>query len=114
MRDAVDEALGLLDHGAVRVAERRNGIWHVNQWLKKAVLLSFRLAEMSILPFSGEAGARAWTFFASVGETSSAAQGAQEAKTARRATRTITNADIDQENQKTGTVKYDGKTEKLQ
>jgi 2,3,4,5-tetrahydropyridine-2,6-dicarboxylate N-succinyltransferase len=61
VRDAVDEALGLLDRGAVRVAERRgNGIWHVNQWLKKAVLLSFRLAEMSILPFGEEAGARAW------------------------------------------------------
>jgi 2,3,4,5-tetrahydropyridine-2,6-dicarboxylate N-succinyltransferase len=61
VRAAVDEALGLLDRGAVRVAERRgNGIWHVNQWLKKAVLLSFRLAEMSILPFGREAGARAW------------------------------------------------------
>jgi 2,3,4,5-tetrahydropyridine-2,6-dicarboxylate N-succinyltransferase len=61
VRDAVDEALGLLDRGAVRVAERRgNGIWHVNQWLKKAVLLSFRLAEMSILPFGDEASARAW------------------------------------------------------
>jgi 2,3,4,5-tetrahydropyridine-2,6-dicarboxylate N-succinyltransferase len=61
VRDAVDEALGLLDRGAVRVAERRgNGIWHVNQWLKKAVLLSFRLAEMSILPFGGEASARVW------------------------------------------------------
>ena len=61
VRDAVDEALGLLDRGAVRVAERRgNGIWHVNQWLKKAVLLSFRLAEMSIMRFSGEASARAW------------------------------------------------------
>jgi 2,3,4,5-tetrahydropyridine-2-carboxylate N-succinyltransferase len=61
VRDAVDEALGLLDRGAVRVAVRRgNGIWHVNQWLKKAVLLSFRLAEMSVLPFSGEASARAW------------------------------------------------------
>jgi 2,3,4,5-tetrahydropyridine-2,6-dicarboxylate N-succinyltransferase len=61
VRDAVDEALGLLDRGAVRVAERRgNGIWNVNQWLKKAVLLSFRLAEMGILPFGAEGGARAW------------------------------------------------------
>jgi len=40
---AVDEALGLLDSGAARVAEKRDGEWHVNQWLKKAVLLSFRL-----------------------------------------------------------------------
>jgi 2,3,4,5-tetrahydropyridine-2-carboxylate N-succinyltransferase len=61
VRNAVDEALGLLDRGAVRVAERRgNGIWHVNQWLKKAVLLSFRLAELSILPFGGETSSRAW------------------------------------------------------
>jgi hypothetical protein len=57
---------------------------------------------------------RAWTYFASLEETSSAAEGAQEAKTGKRATRTITNADIDQENQKTGTVKYNGKTEKLE
>jgi len=61
-----------------------------------------------------EAGSRAWTYFASVEETSGAAEHAQEAKTGKRATRTITNADIDQENQKTGTVKYDGKTEKLE
>lgn len=63
---------------------------------------------------SAEAGTRAWTYFASVEETSSAADAAQYAKSGRRATRTITNADIDEENQKTGTVKYDGKTEKLQ
>ncbi|HEX6805458.1 MAG TPA: hypothetical protein VF133_17390 [Terriglobales bacterium] len=61
-----------------------------------------------------EAGPRPWTYFASVEETSSAADAAQEAKSGKRATRTITNADIDQENQKTGTVKYDGKTEKIQ
>jgi 2,3,4,5-tetrahydropyridine-2-carboxylate N-succinyltransferase len=40
---AVDEALTLLDSGAVRVAEKQDGRWVVNQWLKKAVLLSFRL-----------------------------------------------------------------------
>lgn len=61
VRDAVEQALDLLDHGAVRVAEKNgNGTWQVNQWLKKAVLLSFRLADMSIVPFSAEAGARAW------------------------------------------------------
>ena len=44
MREAVDEALDLLDRGKARVAERGgNGAWTVNQWLKKAVLLSFRL-----------------------------------------------------------------------
>jgi 2,3,4,5-tetrahydropyridine-2-carboxylate N-succinyltransferase len=40
---AVDQALGLLDSGAARVAEKRDGRWVVNEWLKKAVLLSFRL-----------------------------------------------------------------------
>jgi len=40
---AVDGALGLLDSGTARVAEKRDGQWQVNEWLKKAVLLSFRL-----------------------------------------------------------------------
>ena len=44
VRDAVETALDLLDRGKARVAERGgNGAWSVNQWLKKAVLLSFRL-----------------------------------------------------------------------
>ena len=43
VRKAVDEAIALLDSGEARVAEKRDGAWHVNQWLKKAVLLSFRL-----------------------------------------------------------------------
>ena len=43
VRNAVEEALTLLDNGTARVAEKRNGTWQVNQWLKKAVLLSFRL-----------------------------------------------------------------------
>ncbi len=42
-RDAVEAALGLLDSGAARVAEKQNGAWIVHQWLKQAVLLSFRL-----------------------------------------------------------------------
>jgi 2,3,4,5-tetrahydropyridine-2-carboxylate N-succinyltransferase len=42
-RAAVDRALELLDGGQLRVAERRDGRWTVNEWLKKAVLLSFRL-----------------------------------------------------------------------
>ncbi len=45
VRDAVDEALDLLDQGKLRVAEKRDGTWVVNQWLKKAILLSFRLNE---------------------------------------------------------------------
>jgi 2,3,4,5-tetrahydropyridine-2-carboxylate N-succinyltransferase len=43
LRAAVAQALGLLDSGQLRVAEKRAGQWMVNEWLKKAVLLSFRL-----------------------------------------------------------------------
>ncbi|NQV55144.1 MAG: 2,3,4,5-tetrahydropyridine-2,6-dicarboxylate N-succinyltransferase [Rhodospirillales bacterium] len=46
VRDAVDAALGLLDSGQARVAEKAGDSWQVNQWLKKAVLLSFRLNDM--------------------------------------------------------------------
>ncbi len=49
-REAVDAALDLLDRGAARVAERRaNGQWETNQWLKKAVLLSFRLNDNALI-----------------------------------------------------------------
>ncbi|WP_102961008.1 2,3,4,5-tetrahydropyridine-2,6-dicarboxylate N-succinyltransferase [Mangrovicella endophytica] len=59
VRDAVDTALELLDSGAARVAERgEDGTWHVNQWLKKAVLLSFRLSDMAII--EGGAGGAPW------------------------------------------------------
>src|SRR5580704_9606618 len=48
VREAVEQALDLLDRGEARVAEKAaDGSWHVNQWLKKAVLLSFRLNDMS-------------------------------------------------------------------
>ena len=43
VRAAVDECVALLDRGAVRIAEKRGGAWVVNEWLKKAVLLSFRV-----------------------------------------------------------------------
>ncbi|HKY90669.1 MAG TPA: 2,3,4,5-tetrahydropyridine-2,6-dicarboxylate N-succinyltransferase [Nevskiaceae bacterium] len=43
LRSAVASVIGQLDSGTVRVAEPRDGGWHVNEWLKKAVLLSFRL-----------------------------------------------------------------------
>jgi 2,3,4,5-tetrahydropyridine-2-carboxylate N-succinyltransferase len=49
VREAVDHALNLLDSGAARVAAKENGEWVVYQWLKKAVLLSFRLNEMKII-----------------------------------------------------------------
>src|SRR5260370_40296629 len=45
VRAAVEEVLGLLDKGSLRVAEKRAGQWHVNEWLKKAVLLSFRISQ---------------------------------------------------------------------
>lgn len=50
IRDAVNEALNLLDSGKARVAEKVGDAWQVNQWLKKAVLLSFRLNDMSLIP----------------------------------------------------------------
>jgi 2,3,4,5-tetrahydropyridine-2-carboxylate N-succinyltransferase len=60
VRDAVEAALDLLDRGEARVAERgADGAWHVNQWLKKAVLLSFRLNDMSAIP-GGPGGATWW------------------------------------------------------
>ena len=50
VRDAVDTALALLDSGQARVASRsENGVWSTHQWLKKAVLLSFRLNENVIM-----------------------------------------------------------------
>ena len=64
VRDAVAAALDMLDSGTARVAEPRGDHqWHVNQWLKKAVLLSFRLNDMAVIP-SGttypDHGAAAW------------------------------------------------------
>jgi 2,3,4,5-tetrahydropyridine-2-carboxylate N-succinyltransferase len=50
VREAVEAALDGLDSGLLRVAEKRNGAWSVNQWLKKAVLLSFRLYDMAPMP----------------------------------------------------------------
>ena len=58
VRDAVNAALDMLDSGRARVAEKVNGAWHVNQWLKKAVLLSFRLSDMSVIP--GGPGTSSW------------------------------------------------------
>ena len=46
VRDAIEATLTALDSGALRVAEKRGADWHVNQWAKKAVLLSFRLTDM--------------------------------------------------------------------
>jgi 2,3,4,5-tetrahydropyridine-2-carboxylate N-succinyltransferase len=54
LRGAVETTIGLLDTGALRVAEKRGSEWHVHQWLKKAVLLSFRLAPNA--PLAGGGG----------------------------------------------------------
>ena len=60
VRHAVGDALGLLDRGEARVAEPDgNGGWRVNQWLKKAVLLSFRLNDNRVME-GGAAGAPAY------------------------------------------------------
>ncbi len=62
-RDAVEAALDGLDSGAFRVAEKRDGKWHTHQWLKKALLLSFRLNDSYLMPGGGEfadLGRAAW------------------------------------------------------
>ena len=58
IREAVETALDLLDQGQARVAAPENGQWVVNQWLKKAVLLSFRLNDMKAI--SGGPGGATW------------------------------------------------------
>jgi 2,3,4,5-tetrahydropyridine-2,6-dicarboxylate N-succinyltransferase len=59
VRDAVETALNLLDSGEARVAEPTAAGWQVNQWLKKAVLLSFRLNDMAMIP-GGPGGSHWW------------------------------------------------------
>ena len=49
VRDAIESTLDLLDCGKARVAEKIDGQWQVNQWLKKAVLLSFRINDMALI-----------------------------------------------------------------
>ena len=58
VREAVAAALDLLDKGKARVAEKNGGAWEVNQWLKMAVLLSFRLNDVDII--SGGPGKSVW------------------------------------------------------
>ncbi len=57
-RTAVEETLNALDRGEIRVAERTGGEWHTHQWIKKAVLLSFRLNPMELV--SGSPGDGHW------------------------------------------------------
>ena len=49
VRDSVEKTLAALDAGEIRVAEKKDGAWTVNQWIKKAVLLSFRLNDNQIV-----------------------------------------------------------------
>ncbi len=58
IRDAVEQSLDMLDSGRARVAEKTDDGWQVNQWLKKAVLLSFRLNDMA--PIAGGPGGASW------------------------------------------------------
>jgi 2,3,4,5-tetrahydropyridine-2-carboxylate N-succinyltransferase len=58
VREAVEAALEALDRGQARVAERIGSEWVVHQWLKKAVLLSFRLFDMTTIP--GAPGGASW------------------------------------------------------
>ena len=52
IRNAVDETLNKLDSGSLRVCEKINNEWQVNQWIKKAILLSFRLNDNEIIKAS--------------------------------------------------------------
>lgn len=58
VRDAIETALDLLDRGAVRVAEKHGDGWITHQWLKKAVLLSFRINPMAVI--KGGPGNAVW------------------------------------------------------
>jgi len=53
VRNAVEEAISLLDTGKARVAEKVDGKWQVNQWLKQAVLLSFRINDNQVMNAGG-------------------------------------------------------------
>src|SRR5262249_13972057 len=56
VRDAIAKVIADLDRGRLRVAEKRDGTWTTHQWIKKAVLLSFRLADNAPMRFSPHAG----------------------------------------------------------
>jgi 2,3,4,5-tetrahydropyridine-2-carboxylate N-succinyltransferase len=78
VRQAVDAAIAALDSGQARIAEPGDGGWTVHQWLKKAVLLSFRLNPMEAIA-GGPGGAHWWdkvpSKFAGWGEKEFAAAG---------------------------------------
>src|SRR4051794_39342863 len=53
LRDAIEHVIAGLDTGKLRVAEKRDGQWLTHQWIKKAVLLSFRLEDNRVLEGAG-------------------------------------------------------------
>ena len=57
-KKTVDDIMAMMSAGKLRVAEKKDGSWHVNQWVKKAILLSFRMNDNSII--SGGPGAAPW------------------------------------------------------
>ena len=57
-KKVIQETLGLLDNGILRVSEKINGIWKVNEWLKKAVLISFKIKPVDII--AGGPGNSSW------------------------------------------------------
>lgn len=59
LREAVEKVLAALDAGTLRVAEKKNGEWVVNQWVKQAILLSFRLNDNHIIHGPQQDGGRA-------------------------------------------------------
>lgn len=61
--EAVQHVLGELDQGKLRVAEKIDGLWVTHQWIKKAVLLSFRLNDNAPLQVAGMSGAAALQFY---------------------------------------------------
>ena len=63
LRDAVAHVIGELDAGRVRVAEKSGGAWTVHQWIKKAVLLSFRLADNVPMRVGSANGAAPFAFY---------------------------------------------------
>jgi 2,3,4,5-tetrahydropyridine-2-carboxylate N-succinyltransferase len=56
VREAIAQVIAELDRGRLRVAEKRDGSWTTHQWIKKAVLLSFRLADNAPMRFSPRPG----------------------------------------------------------
>ena len=69
--DAIKETIELTDQGKIRVAEKKDGAWTVNQWVKKAILLYFRINDMKLI--SGSSGISG--FIRGASSTSSASTG---------------------------------------